>query len=68
VCQKRELRKICGPKRDEIRGDWSRLHNEPNNLYSSPNSIWVTKKNEMVGACYTYRGEERHTQGFGGET
>jgi hypothetical protein len=68
VCENRVLRKICGPKRDEITGAWSRLHNEPHNLYSSPYSIWVTKKNWMGGACYTYRREERHIQGFGGET
>jgi len=61
------LRKICGPKRDEITWDWSRLHKKPHNLYSSPNSTWVIKKNEMGGACYTYGGEERHIQGFGGE-
>jgi len=68
VCENRVLRKICGPKRDEIMGDWSRLHNELHNLYFSPNSIWVTEKNEMGGACCTYGGEERHIQGFGGET
>jgi len=53
VCENRVLRKICGSKRDEITGDWSRLHNEPHNLYASPNSIWMTKKNELGGVCYT---------------
>jgi hypothetical protein len=32
------LRKVFGPKRDEVRGEWRRLHSEElNNLYSSPN-------------------------------
>ena len=53
MCENRVLRKICGSKRDEITGDWSRLHNEPHNLYASPNSIWMTKKNELGGVCYT---------------
>jgi hypothetical protein len=32
------LRRIFGPKRDEVTGDWRKLHNEElHNLYSSPN-------------------------------
>jgi hypothetical protein len=38
------LRRIFGPKRDEITGEWRRLHNEElNDLYSSPNIIRVIK-------------------------
>jgi hypothetical protein len=38
------LRKIFGPKRDNITGEWRRLHNEKlHDLYSSPNIIWVYK-------------------------
>ena len=38
VFKNRVLRRIFGPKRDEIRGEWRKLHNEElNDLYSSPN-------------------------------
>jgi hypothetical protein len=34
------LRRIFGPRRDEVTGDWRKLHNEElHNLYSSPNII-----------------------------
>jgi hypothetical protein len=36
------LRKIFGPKRDKVKGEWKRLHNEElNDMYSSPNIIRV---------------------------
>jgi len=38
------LRRIFGPRRDEVTGEWRRLHNEkPNDLYSSPNIVRVIK-------------------------
>ena len=38
VCENKVLRIIFGPRRDEVTGDWRRLHNEElNDLYSSPN-------------------------------
>jgi hypothetical protein len=38
------LRRIFGPKRNEVTGEWRKLHNEElNELYSSPNIIWVIK-------------------------
>ena len=38
------LRRIFGPKRDELTGEWRRLHNEElNDLYSSPNIVRVIK-------------------------
>jgi len=38
VFENKVLRKIFGPRRDEITGDWRRMHNEElNDLYSSPN-------------------------------
>ena len=44
----RERRKIFGPKRDEVAGEWRRLHNrELYNLYSSTNIIWVIKSRRM---------------------
>jgi hypothetical protein len=64
-------RNIFGTKRDEVTGEWIRLHNvEFYCLYISPHIIWVSKskKNEMDGACGTYGGQGRCTQGFGGET
>jgi len=39
------LRRIFGPRRDEVTGDWRRLHNEKINvLYSSPNIVRVIIK------------------------
>jgi hypothetical protein len=38
---------MFGPKRQEVTGDWKKLHNELQNLYSSPN-IRVTKSREMT--------------------
>jgi len=38
VFENRMLRRIFGPKRDEVAGEWRKLHNEElNDLYSSPN-------------------------------
>jgi hypothetical protein len=40
VSEHRVLRRIFGPKRDEMTGDWRKLHNEElHDLYSSPNII-----------------------------
>ena len=51
----------CMPRRDEVTGEWRRLHNEElNDLYSSPNIVRGDKieKNEMGWACSMYgRGE-----------
>jgi hypothetical protein len=61
VFENRVLRRIFGPKRDEVRREWRRLHNEKlNDLFSSPNIVRVIKieKNEIGGACSTY-GEKR---------
>jgi len=61
------LRRIFGPKRDEITGEWRKLGNEEfNDLYCSPNIVRDKIKNEMGGACGVYGGEERCVQGFGG--
>jgi hypothetical protein len=43
VFENRVLRRIFGPKRDEVRGEWRRLHNEELDLYSSPNIIRAIK-------------------------
>jgi len=40
VFENRMLRRIVGPKRDEVTGEWRKLHNEElNDLYFSPNTI-----------------------------
>jgi hypothetical protein len=44
VYENRVLRRIFGPKRDEVTGEWRKLHNEELNvLYSSPNIIRMIK-------------------------
>ena len=48
VYENRVLRRIFGPKRDEVTGEWRKLHNEElNNLYSSPNIVRVIKLRRM---------------------
>jgi len=42
------LRRIFRSRRDEVTGEWRRLHNvELNDLYSSPNIVWVIKLRRM---------------------
>jgi hypothetical protein len=42
------LRRISGPRRDEVTGEWRRLHNEEiSDLYSSPNIVRVIKSRRM---------------------
>jgi uncharacterized membrane protein len=44
VFENRVLRRIFGPKRDEVMGDWRKLHNEElRDLYSSPSIIQIIK-------------------------
>jgi len=45
--QNRVLRRIFGPKREEVVGGWSTLHNELHNSYTSPNIIMVIKSGRM---------------------
>jgi len=55
------LRRTVGPRRDEVTGEWRRLHNEElNDLYSSPNNVRVIKSRRMRWAGHVVRmGEER---------
>jgi hypothetical protein len=55
------LRRIFGPKRDEVTGEWKKLHNEDlHNLYSSPDIIRQVKSRRMRWAGHVARmGEER---------
>jgi hypothetical protein len=46
--ENRVFRRVFGPKRDEIPGEWKKLHNEElNELYSSPNIVRVIKSRSM---------------------
>jgi hypothetical protein len=48
VFESRVLRRIFGPKRDEMTGEWKKLHNEElHNLYSSPDIIRQIKSRRM---------------------
>jgi hypothetical protein len=61
VFENRVLRRIFGPKRDEVTGEWRKLHNkELHNLYSSPDIIRQVKSRRMRWAGHVARmGEER---------
>jgi hypothetical protein len=62
VFENRVLRRIFGPKRDEVTGDWRKLHNEElHNLYSSPNIIRMIKLRRTRWAGHIARmGEKRN--------
>jgi len=48
VLENRVLRRIFGPKKDEVIGEWRKLHKEElNDLYSSPNIFRVNKSKRM---------------------
>jgi len=64
VSENRMLRKVFGPKRDEVTGEWRKLHNEElNDLYSLPNIVRVVKSRRMRWAGHVARmGEDRIVQ------
>jgi hypothetical protein len=57
----RVLRRVFGPKRDEVTGEWGKLHNEKlNDLYSLPNIVRVVKSRRMRWAGHeAHMGEDR---------
>jgi hypothetical protein len=60
VIGNRVLRKILGPKRDEVTGEWRKLHNEElRDLYSSPSIIRIIKSRKMRRAGHVARMEEK---------
>ena len=57
--ENRVLRRIFGPRRDGVTGEWIKLHNEElNDLYSSPNIVPVIKSRRMRWAGHVARTEE----------
>jgi hypothetical protein len=60
------LRRIFGPRRDEVTGDWRKLHNkELNDLYCSPNIVRVLKSRRMREAGHVeHMGESRGVYRF----
>ena len=60
------LRRIFGPRRDEVTGEWGRLHNEElKDLYSSSNIVRMIKSRRMKWAGYVARmSEERRVYRF----
>ena len=59
--ENRVLRRIFGPKRDEVRNEWRKLHTEElNNLNSSPNIVWAIQARRMRWAGHVaLMGESR---------
>ena len=69
--ENRLLRRVFGPKRDKVTGDWRKLHNEElSDLYSLPNIVRVAKSRRMRWAEHVANmGQgERGAQGSGWET
>ena len=66
----RVLRRIFGPKRDEVTREWKKLHNEElNDLYCSPSTVRVIKSRmKWAGHVARMGGGERRIQSFGWET
>jgi hypothetical protein len=63
VFENRVLRKIFGPKRDEVTGEWRKLHNkELHDLYSSPSIIRIIKSRRMRWEGHVARMEIRVTR------
>jgi hypothetical protein len=53
------LRRVFGSKRDEVTGEWRKVHNEElNDLYSLPNIVWVVKSRRMRWAGHVARMRE----------
>jgi hypothetical protein len=63
VFENRVLRRIFGQRRDEVKRDWRKLHNEElHNLYSSPNIIRMTKLRRMRWAGQVARMRETRNE------
>jgi hypothetical protein len=62
VFESRVLRRIFEPKRDEVTGEWRKLHNEElHDLYSSPSIIRIMKARRVRWAEHVARMEDKRT-------
>jgi hypothetical protein len=60
------LRRIFGPKRDEVTGEWRKLHNEElHDLYSSPSIIRIMKSRRIRWAGHVARMKEEEKECIG---
>jgi len=60
VFENRVLKRIFGPKRNEVTGEWRKLHNEElNDLYCSPSIVRMIKSRRMRWAGHVVRMGER---------
>ena len=55
VFENRVLRRVFEPKKDEVTGEWRKLHEELNDLYSLPNILRVVKSRRMIWAGHVAR-------------
>jgi hypothetical protein len=70
VFENRVLRRIFEPKRDEVTGEWRKLHDEElRELYSLLSIIRIMKTKRMRGAGHVFRlgGEEERVEVIGGK-
>jgi hypothetical protein len=68
VFENRVLRRIFGPKKDEVTGEWRKLHNEElHNMYSSTNIMKQIKSRRMRWAGHVACMGEKCVQRFGGK-
>jgi hypothetical protein len=70
VFENRVLRRMFGPKRDEVTGEWRKLHSEElNDLYSSPNIVQAIKwRRFRLAGHVAHMGRGGAYRGFDGET
>jgi hypothetical protein len=69
VFYSRVLRRLLGPKMDEVTGGWRKLHNEKlHNLYSWPSIIKMMKSRSIKPAGHVILMEENFLRNFEGKT